>query len=119
MLIIFILLTFIYLIFLTLSRNAYIGFFSSIVLIFGLKSLLVAIGSCELFLKTTKFRDWDIMPASLFLEEINYKMLYLDSNSFNFGSQIEFNRGLLFYNPYKIDKKMINYIKNLGKNFDI
>ena len=45
MLLILILLTFIYLIFLTLSRNAYIGFFSSIVLIFGLKSLLV----CFLF----------------------------------------------------------------------
>ena len=40
-LLILILLTFIYLIFLTLSRNAYIGFISSIVLIFGLKSLLV------------------------------------------------------------------------------
>lgn len=85
----------------------------------GLKSLLVAIGECDLFLKTTKFRDWDVMPASLFLEEINYKMLYLDSNSFNFGSQIEFDKGLLVYNPLKIDKHMINFIKNLEINFDI
>ena len=85
----------------------------------GLKSLLVAIGECDLFLKTTKFRDWDVMPASLFLEEINYKMLYLDTNSFNFGSQIEFDRGLLVYNPFKIDKQMINFIKNLEINFDI
>ncbi len=41
LLLIFIFLTFIYLIFLTLSRNAYIGFLSSIMLIFGIKKLLV------------------------------------------------------------------------------
>ena len=70
----------------------------------GLKSLLVATGACDLFLKTTRFRDWDVMPASLFLEEINYKMLYLDLNSFNFGSQIEFDKGLLVYNPFREEK---------------
>ena len=85
----------------------------------GLKSLLVATGACDLFLKTTRFRDWDVMPASLFLEEINYKMLYLNLNSFNFGSQIEFDKGLLVYNPFRVEEKMINYIKNLGVNFDI
>ena len=85
----------------------------------GLKSLLVATGSCELFFKTTKFRDWDVIPAYLFLEEMNYKMLYLDTNRFNFGSQIEFNRGLLVYNPSRIDKKMINYLKKHGDLFDI
>ena len=85
----------------------------------GLKSLLVATGSCDLFLKTTKFRDWDIIPASLFIEEINYKILNLNANSFNFGSQIEYNEGLLIYNPLKIEKKMINFIKNSEINFDI
>ena len=85
----------------------------------GLKSLLVATGVCDLFLKTTKFRDWDVMPASLFLEEMNCKMLYLNTNSFNFGSQIEFNKGLLVYNPSRIDKKMINYLKKYGDFFDI
>ena len=85
----------------------------------GLKSLLVATGVCDLFLKTTKFRDWDVMPAYLFLEEMNYKMLYLDTKRFNFGSQIEFNRGLLVYNPSRIDKKMINYLKKYGDLFDI
>lgn len=85
----------------------------------GLKSLLVATGVCDLFFKTTRFRDWDVMPASLFLEEINYKMLYLDTNSFNFGSQIEFDRGLLVYNPFRVEEKMVNYIKNLDVNFDI
>ena len=38
-----ILLTFIYIIFLTLSRNAYIGLISSILLIFGIKSLLICL----------------------------------------------------------------------------
>ena len=41
LLLVIILFTFIYIIFLTLSRNAYIGLLSSVLLIFGIKSLLI------------------------------------------------------------------------------
>ncbi len=84
----------------------------------GLKSLLVALGSCDLFIKTTKFRDWDILPAKLFINESNFKMLNLMGHSFNFGNQIEFNEGLLVYNPLKIDGKILSYIEDMEKNFE-
>ena len=84
----------------------------------GLKCLLVALGSCDLFIKTTKFRDWDIFPAKLFINESNSRMLSLTGDSLNFGSQIEFDKGLLVYNPLKINKKMISYIENMDKNFE-
>ena len=84
----------------------------------GLKCLLVALGSCDIFIKTTKFRDWDIFPAELFINESNFKILSLKGNSLNFGSQIEFNEGLLVYNPLKINETMISYINNMEKNFE-
>ena len=84
----------------------------------GLKSLLVALGTSDLFIKTTKFRDWDVFPAKLFIDESNSKMLNLNGKSFNFGNQIEFNEGLLVYNPLKINETMLNYIENMEKNFE-
>ena len=48
----------------------------------------------------------EIRGLNGFLEEINYKMLYLNTSRLNFGDQIEFNKGLLVYNPSRIDKKM-------------
>ena len=85
----------------------------------GLKSLLVATGECDLFIKTTKYRDWDVIPAKVFLNEIKYKMLYLNGNTLNFEKQIVYDQGLLVYNPFKIDKKIINYIKKMEKNREI
>jgi 3'(2'), 5'-bisphosphate nucleotidase len=85
----------------------------------GLKSLLVGTGFCDLFIKTTKFRDWDVIPAKLFLDEIKFKMLYLNGKNFIFGDQIEFDQGLLVYNPYKVDNGMINHIKEMEIKFEV
>ena len=85
----------------------------------GLKSLLVALSSCDLFIKTTRFRDWDVMPAKLFLNEVNFKMLCLNGNNINFGEQIEYDQGLLVYNPVKVSKAMIGHIIKMENKFEL
>ena len=84
----------------------------------GLKSILVGSGFCDLFIKTTKFRDWDVIPAKLMLNEINFKMLSLDGNTFDFGVQNEYNKGLLVYNPLSVNKELIDHIKKLEIKFE-
>ena len=59
----------------------------------GLKSILVGSGFCDLFIKTTKFRDWDVIHAKLMLNESNFKMLSLDGTTFDFGVQHDDDKG--------------------------
>jgi 3'(2'), 5'-bisphosphate nucleotidase len=82
----------------------------------GLKSLLVALGECDLFIKTTRYRDWDIFPAKLFIDESGFELTSLCEFPLKLGNQIEFNEGLLVYNPLTINESMISYIKN-GNSF--
>ena len=80
----------------------------------GLKSLLVAIDKCDLFIKTTPYKDWDVLPAFNIINEMKYKMLYLNGDTIDFGKKISFTNGLLVFNPNKINQKIIDYIVKKG-----
>jgi 3'-phosphoadenosine 5'-phosphosulfate (PAPS) 3'-phosphatase len=80
----------------------------------GLKSLLVAIDKCDLFIKTTPYKDWDVLPAFNIINEMKYKMLSLNGDTINFGKQLNFTNGLLVFNPYRINQNIIDYIHKQG-----
>jgi len=72
----------------------------------GLKCCLVASNMANLFVKDIKFYDWDIMPAKLILEELNYFIRDLKGNIIKLSNDLKKNHGLVVTNK----KKYLNNI---------
>lgn len=77
----------------------------------GLKSVKIADGSANLFVKDVVFRDWDIVPPYVLLKELDCHISDLDGNQLEFkGSHEKFN-GLLVASNYNLAYEVLKFIK--------
>ena len=61
----------------------------------GLKSILTLTGEAELFVKSTRTRDWDLAPAMAMARAGHGAILNKQKDILTIGSSIEFNEGLI------------------------
>ena len=61
----------------------------------GLKSVLVAEGTADLFVKNVCVRDWDLAPAAVILQEVGGKLSLSDGSPFVFDGQYEKSNGFI------------------------
>ena len=74
---------------------------------FGLKSALVVSNIANLFVKNVQFYDWDIMPAVLMLEELNYFVRDLRGNKIKLSNDLKKTNGLIVTNSVKYLKETL------------
>ena len=74
---------------------------------FGLKSALVVSNIANLFVKNVQFYDWDIMPAILMLEELNYFARDLKGNKIKLSNDLKKTEGLIVTNCMKSLKEIL------------
>ena len=74
---------------------------------FGLKSALVVSNIANLFVKNVQFYDWDIMPAILMLEELNYFARDLKGNKIKLSNDLKKTEGLIVTNCTKSLKEIL------------
>lgn len=73
----------------------------------GLKSVLVADGTADLFVKDIVVRDWDIAPAWPILCEVGAFVCLPDGKSYDFSGSFEKVQGILVARDYALAKKVI------------
>lgn len=61
----------------------------------GLKTVLVAEGSADLFVKDVCVRDWDIAPAAVILQEVGGSLSRLDGSPYVFSGSYEKHGGFI------------------------
>jgi len=61
----------------------------------GLKSVLVADGTADLFVKDVCVRDWDLAPAALILHEVGGQFSLSDGSPYIFDGPFEKNGGFI------------------------
>lgn len=61
----------------------------------GLKSVLVAEGTADLFVKNVCVRDWDLAPAAIILQEVGGKLSLPDGMPFVFDGPYEKTNGFI------------------------
>ena len=61
----------------------------------GLKSVLVAEGTADLFVKNVCVRDWDLAPAAVILQEVGGKLSLSDGSPFVFDGPYEKPNGFI------------------------
>lgn len=61
----------------------------------GLKSVLIADGTADLFIKRVVVRDWDMAPAAVILEEVNGCLSLPSGQPFVFAGDFEKNEGVI------------------------
>ena len=79
----------------------------------GLKSCLVADGSADLFVKDITFRDWDIAPVILIMEEVGGVLIDLDGKQVKLSGSFEKNNGLVVARDSILSKKVVNFVRKL------
>jgi len=82
----------------------------------GLKSVLVADGSADLFVKDVIFRDWDVAPAYVLLKELGCFITDKDGNELSFSGQHEKLNGLLVSSSSKLSNYVTAFIKTMERN---
>ena len=68
----------------------------------GLKAILTLSGEAELFIKETKFRDWDLAPAICMSKYLNGHIVDFSGEVLPIGRDIEFGGGLIVSNSRHI-----------------
>ena len=58
-------------------------------------------------MKNVKFYDWDIMPAVLMLEELNYFARDLKGNKIKLSNDLKKTKGLIITNSMKYLKETL------------
>jgi 3'(2'), 5'-bisphosphate nucleotidase len=61
----------------------------------GLKSVLVADGTADLFVKDVCVRDWDLAPAAVILHEVGAQLLLADGSPYVFDGAFEKTDGFI------------------------
>lgn len=61
----------------------------------GMKSVLVADGAADLFVKDVCVRDWDIAPAAVILHEVGGHLLLADGSPYVFDGAFEKSNGFI------------------------
>ncbi|KDE41157.1 Inositol-1-monophosphatase [Nitrincola lacisaponensis] len=77
----------------------------------GLKSLLVADGTSDLFVKDVVIRDWDVAAASVILNELGCYISDLEGNPINYYGSHEKNKGLLVAANAKLANTIIQFTR--------
>ena len=80
----------------------------------GLKAVMIAEDSADIFVKDVKFKDWDIIPAQLINNEVGNVVCDLNGGKISICNSLKKNKGLIVCK--KIFKtKIIKIIKNEQK----
>jgi len=80
----------------------------------GLKAVLVADGSADIFVKDVIYKDWDIIPALLVNKEVGNKVCDFEGNEITFKDDLTNSNGLIVCRKYLYHKlkKILQNIKN-------
>ena len=76
----------------------------------GLKAVLVADGTADLFVKDVVVRDWDLAPAAVILKEVKGVLLQSDGNNYPFSDSFEKNMGFVVARDEKLSREVISYL---------
>lgn len=83
----------------------------------GLKSVLVADGSADLFVKDVCVRDWDIAPAAVILNEVGACLALTDGSKYVFNDSLEKSDGFIVARDAYLMQSAVSafvHIKNEG-----
>lgn len=75
----------------------------------GLKAVLVADGTADLFVKDVVVRDWDLAPAAVILKEVKGVLLQADGSDYHFSNSFEKNIGFVIARDQKLSSEVISY----------
>jgi 3'(2'), 5'-bisphosphate nucleotidase len=75
----------------------------------GLKAVLVADGTADLFVKDVVVRDWDLAPASVILKEVNGVLIQADGNDYSFSGSFEKTTGFVIARDEKLSGEVISF----------
>lgn len=78
----------------------------------GLKSVLIADGTADVFVKDVVIRDWDIAPAHVILKELGCHLSDLDGEEIVFLNTHEKNNGLLVAATSDLALSVVEFIKS-------
>lgn len=84
----------------------------------GLKSVLVADGSADLFVKDVCVRDWDIAPAAVILDQVGGHLLMSDGLPYVFGGAFEKPDGFIVARDDVLMDRAVRAYAELKKNID-
>lgn len=74
----------------------------------GLKSVLVADGTADLFVKDVCVRDWDLAPAAVILYEVGGHLLLSDGSSYVFDGAFEKTDGFIVARDAVLGSKAVS-----------
>lgn len=83
----------------------------------GLKSVLVAEGTADLFVKNVCVRDWDLAPAAIILQEVGGKLSLLDGSPYVFDGSYEKPNGFIVARDQSLlsdTVKAIGFLQNVS-----
>ena len=80
----------------------------------GLKSVFVADGTADLFVKDVVVRDWDIAPAFVIINEVGGYLSLADGLNFNFEGEYEKESGIIVARDKVIMNKSLRFFKEIN-----
>jgi fructose-1,6-bisphosphatase/inositol monophosphatase family enzyme len=83
----------------------------------GLKSVLVAEGTVDLFVKNVVVRDWDIAPAEVILHEVGGLLCLPDGSPYIFNGEFEKHKGFIVARDVELMKKTVCFFTK-NRNHD-
>jgi fructose-1,6-bisphosphatase/inositol monophosphatase family enzyme len=82
----------------------------------GLKSVLVADGSADLFVKDVCVRDWDLAPAAVILQEVGGCLALTDGSPYVFDGAFEKVGGFIVARDAMLMSKAVDAFARIKKN---
>lgn len=79
----------------------------------GLKSVLVADGTADLFIKNVCVRDWDLAPAAVILNEVNACLVKINGEPYNFDGSFTKNEGFVVARDSNLLKRALKTINQI------
>ena len=79
----------------------------------GLKCAMVASGLADLFIKDVMFRDWDIAPAKLMIQETGAVIVDFKGNEISINDSHEFSNGLIVARDNFLTDRILNLIEEI------
>ena len=81
----------------------------------GLKSVLVADGTVDLFVKDVSVRDWDLAPAWVILQEVGGCLMQITGDLFNFKGSYEKEKGFIVARDKVLMNSALDALKKINK----
>jgi 3'(2'), 5'-bisphosphate nucleotidase len=82
----------------------------------GLKSVLVADGSADLFVKDVCVRDWDLAPVAVILAEVGGCLAMTDGSPYEFDGAIEKSEGFIVARDPMLMSKAVDAFARIKMN---